>query len=62
MGGGSLIVGSDMKNATSSTGKAIGTFKVPVGEYSYTYTNIYSYSGSVIMYSEFGTPTISKIN
>lgn len=62
MGGGSLIVGSDMKNATSSTGKAIGTFKVTVGEYSYTYTNIYSYSGSVIMYSEFGTPTISKIN
>lgn len=62
MGGGSLIVGSNMKNATSSTGKAIGTFKVIVGEYSYTYTNIYSYSGSVIMYSEFGTPTISKIN
>lgn len=62
MGGDSLIVGSDMKNATSSTGKAIGTFKVTVGDNSYTYTNIYSYSGSVIMYSEFGTPTISKIN
>ena len=61
-GSASLIVGSNMKNATSSTGKAKGTFKVTVGEYSYTYTNIYSYSGSVIMYSEFGAPTISQIN
>lgn len=57
-GSASLIVGSNMKNATSSTGKAIGTFTVTAGEYSYEYTNIYSYSGSVIMYSEFGTPSI----
>lgn len=62
MGGGSLIVGSNMKNATSSTGKAKGTFKVTAGEVSFVYTNTYSYSGSVIMYSEYGTPSIAKVS
>lgn len=62
-GGGSatLVVGSNMSKTTSNTGKSIGTFRVTAGStVSFTYTNTSSYSGSVIIYSDAGTPSITN--
>ena len=50
-----------MKNITSSIGKGIGTFRVTAGTtINFTYQNVYSYSGSVIIYSDAGTPSIAN--
>ena len=63
MGGGTLNVGSNMTKSTSSVGKAIGTFAVTIdGNAVVTYTNTSSYSsGSVIIYSELGSATVTKV-
>lgn len=62
-GGATLVVGSNMTKSTSSTGLAKGTFKVTIaGNVVSTYTNSYSYSGSVTIYSELGSASVSKIS
>ena len=61
-GGGSLIVGSNMTMSTFSTGLSKGTFKVTFasGE-PVTYTNVNTYSGSVIIYSVNGSATVTRL-
>ena len=51
---------SGVTKSTSSTGKGIGTFVVTIGSTTIEYTNKYSYSGSVIIYSSLGSATVSK--
>ena len=56
-----LVVGSNMKKTTSSIGKAIGSYLVTAGTtVEFTYKNTSSYSGSVIIYSDAGTPNITS--
>ena len=60
--GGSLIVDSKMTKSTSSTGLSKGTFQVTfVSGEPVTYTNVNTYSGSVIIYSVNGTATVTRL-
>ncbi len=61
MGNATLTLGSNITSSTSSTGKAKGTFKVTIGgTVVCTYTNVYSYSGSVYIYSDLGSGSVTS--
>ena len=62
--GGTLNVGDNMTDSYPSIGKSAGTYKVTFskGDLVVTYTNASSYSsGSVIIYSDSGSATVTKV-